>query len=478
MNQPNGDPGREPAARHSTARERELELELARVSAELESMQGGDLMQTTSRFLEMAANTVDLAMADARREADELAAEISADAERRRDDAVRIASEAETTAARLQAEATDSEATAAAARAAAQQVTLGAKRDLETARAEAEEIIDEACTEAEKLESAAATAAAEIIEQARAQAREELEVLTNARAELERERASMREYNGRLGTRVQDLADSMVAFMTMESPLTGISLGAYAPGELDAAGAPPAPASSASTDAEVTPAEPVESEPLGFDLVASAHPPAVADHEAMPVGDPEESVASEELPPEEVVPEQPMPEQVMPEAVAPAPTPSETVPADPFARFGEASEPTVPLDDEPTFAEAGAEPLGVDLPAFGSASTDPVSTPDFDTAEFRVETTASSELFGSATPDEVEPSADEVEPSADEVEPSPLSDLFRNHGARLIEQTPPEELTDVLGETDSAADERFQDFIDGDDGDDPSRDWLLRPETS
>ena len=74
MNQPNGDPGREPAARHSTARERELEVELARVSAQLEAMQGGDLMQTTSRFLEMAANTVDLAMADARREADELAA--------------------------------------------------------------------------------------------------------------------------------------------------------------------------------------------------------------------------------------------------------------------------------------------------------------------------------------------------------------------------------------------------------------------
>ena len=36
----------------------------------------------------------------------------------------------------------------------------------------------------------------------------------------------------------------------------------------------------------------------------------------------------------------------------------------------------------------------------------------------------------------------------------------------------------MLDEQESVADEQFQNFLDGDDGDDPSRDWLLRPESS
>ena len=68
-------------------------------------------------------------------------------------------------------------------------------------------------------------------------------------------------------------------------------------------------------------------------------------------------------------------------------------------------------------------------------------------------------LFGRATDDEQEES----------------SGLFGSHGARLIEQTSPQDLAAALADED-AEDERFRSFIDGDDDADPSRDWLLRPE--
>ena len=68
-------------------------------------------------------------------------------------------------------------------------------------------------------------------------------------------------------------------------------------------------------------------------------------------------------------------------------------------------------------------------------------------------------LFGRATDDE------QVESAG----------LFGAHGARLIEQTSPEDLAAALADED-AEDERFRSFIDGDDGADKSRDWLLRNE--
>ena len=80
----------------SNMRERELELEIARLNAEIETLRGeAEPTDSAARFLAMAASTVDQAMADARREADEFAAEISAEAEARRDEATRIAEEAE-----------------------------------------------------------------------------------------------------------------------------------------------------------------------------------------------------------------------------------------------------------------------------------------------------------------------------------------------------------------------------------------------
>ncbi|MEZ5165991.1 MAG: hypothetical protein R2695_05685 [Acidimicrobiales bacterium] len=71
----------------STARERELEIEVARLKAEVDALKGEDPVAATSRFLAMAADTVDRVVADARREADEIVEEISAQAEARRDEA-------------------------------------------------------------------------------------------------------------------------------------------------------------------------------------------------------------------------------------------------------------------------------------------------------------------------------------------------------------------------------------------------------
>ena len=219
MNQPHEEPGRLPAHDRSM-RERELEIEVARLEAELEAATGGDATLAASKFLELAATTVDRAVSDARREADALVGELSAEAERRRDDAVRIAAEAEADAARFAELAAESESAAEAARAAAQQVTVTARKELESARVEARRLTDEAHSTARSITEAAQAEAqhqaAQIVETERARIREELDVVTEVRAALERERTAMDQYNDELRQRVQDLAESMVACMSSD----------------------------------------------------------------------------------------------------------------------------------------------------------------------------------------------------------------------------------------------------------------------
>ncbi len=53
---------RQYAAPVATPRERELEIEVARLNAELETLRDGDETEATSRFLAMAAATVDRAV--------------------------------------------------------------------------------------------------------------------------------------------------------------------------------------------------------------------------------------------------------------------------------------------------------------------------------------------------------------------------------------------------------------------------------
>lgn len=179
-------------------RERELEVEVAHLQAELEAARGGDAVEATSRFLTMAANTVDMAMEDARREADDLAAEVSADAEARRDEATRLAAEAEARAAALRNEAENHEAVLAAAAEAA----LRIKAD-----AEAE--------------------ASNLVAVERTKVAGEIEALTAVRGALEDERGALETYHEELRRRVQELAESMVSFMTTEPPIAAASLDGF-----------------------------------------------------------------------------------------------------------------------------------------------------------------------------------------------------------------------------------------------------------
>lgn len=111
-----------------------LEVEVARLTAELEEARGADPVQSTSRFLTLAAATIDQAMDDVHGEVERASARASAQAQER-------AAEAERRAAEAQAEAES-------ARAAAAQVTIAARRELEEAMTEAERLLRDARVEA------------------------------------------------------------------------------------------------------------------------------------------------------------------------------------------------------------------------------------------------------------------------------------------------------------------------------------------
>jgi hypothetical protein len=172
-------------------RERELEVQVAHLQAELEAANGGDDVAATSRFLAMAANTVDLAMEDARRDADDLAAEVSADAETRRDEATRLAVAAEARTDTLRTAAKDHEA-----------AVIVAKEEAVRVKTEAEVV------------------AKNLVSVERMKVADEIEALAEVRGALEEERGALESYHDELRRRVQELAESMVSFMTTEAPLS------------------------------------------------------------------------------------------------------------------------------------------------------------------------------------------------------------------------------------------------------------------
>jgi len=320
-------------------RERELELEIARLNAEIETLRGDHQpTDVAARFLAMAASTVDQAMEEARRDVAELAAEASADAEARRDEAKRSADEAELRALTLRAEAEQTEMMVNQARAEANGILAVAERE------------------------AAGLVAAE-----RSRVADELEVLSGVRVALEEEREALESYHDELKRRVQELAESMVAFMTTEPPLGTIE--------------------SAALDAMS------QTGPMRFaETVAPTAASATGDERN-----------------------------------------DESRPAEPLAFVDYVVE---------TDPETGDAPDREPPPSLAETTTPPPAG-----------------LFGRAT----------------EQERNSSSGLFGAHGQRLLEQTSPEQLAAALASEDDE-DERFRSFINGDDGSDPSREWLLRPE--
>ena len=124
-------------------RERELEVEIARLNAELAVLKGdSEPAEVAARFLTMAASTVDQAMADARREAEELVVEVASAAEARRDEATRVAEQVEAETEALRVEANNQQAAAEAARHEAQRVTDAATDHINKERARVAEEVE------------------------------------------------------------------------------------------------------------------------------------------------------------------------------------------------------------------------------------------------------------------------------------------------------------------------------------------------
>jgi len=172
-----------------TQREQELELEVARLQAELDTLRGEDAAVVTARLLSMAADTADRTVAEARREADEIVDEISAEAEARRDEATRVAAEAEAMAEQMLAEAD-----------------------------KAQETVDRANEAATAITAAAEEEAAQIVAAEREMLVAEAEAFAEVRSALDQEREALRSYHDSLRERVQELASSMVTFMDTELP--------------------------------------------------------------------------------------------------------------------------------------------------------------------------------------------------------------------------------------------------------------------
>lgn len=487
-------------AEATTERERELQLEVGRLTAELNMLRGEEPTVATSRFLAMAAATVDQAVAAARREADEIVEEICAQAEVRRDEATRVAAEAEALAVAKRAEADDAQSVIDAAHSEAKSIQLSAEIEAERwTEAERARVADELAVEMGKLDQ--------------------------VRAGLLEEQASLEGYHQILKGRVQDLAETMVSFMSNQP-----SVGAVATMESLLPGGSAEPVDTLER-AEMDAEQIVDVPESAIDEIPDG-PPAdfVAPAAAVPIPE------TEPTPPIVHQAEAPAPAPEAFEAPAPAPVAEHTAPtahAEPF---------TAP---EPV-AAAAPEPVAAAAP---DSTTAPVAEPTPPSAPDAGETKSVKGLFARATVEETEatepvaaPIAPPVEPVAAPVEAAPATDSFKSGLAAAIagsapesplaapvsapqvdadadiaKQTAPVEgaakptLFGMLGSrlrqdaaadpaeadatppvveaaapapvaaaavpsADDSDDRAFMQFIGGDDEPDPSRDWLLRPE--
>jgi hypothetical protein len=200
---------------HTTQKMGELEIEVARLNAELEEARGGDAAAGASRFLTMAASTVDQVIADAN---EEVASAVSraeaeirqwqADAEREAEDVI--------TAARAEEEA---------AREAAEQMNDEARSEMEQTQATVKAMADEATAAAEETRRLAESRADDIVAAAREEASmamaderrrlaQDADALADVRESLIEERHALDEYQNHIQDCVRDLAQAMVTFMT------------------------------------------------------------------------------------------------------------------------------------------------------------------------------------------------------------------------------------------------------------------------
>lgn len=426
------------SASTGTARERELEIEVARLQAELDTLRGEDPSATTSRFLAMAAATVDQAVEDARREADEIVEEVSAQAEARRDEATRVAAEAEAMAEELLADAD-----------------------------RAQERIDAANEEAEAIKAAAGEEAEALVQSEREKVAVEVEALAEVRTALEDERGALESYHDELRSRVQELAETMVSFMSTELPAgAGSSIESLVTPQLESVIAGnPAPA-----DAAVEESDELDELDEDAELDDAS---TVFDDSAFEAALSENAVFGESHD-----------DDVDEEAATAADAPEDT------DTWTDLLESAIPTDE--------AYPDAVDMPddAIDEIPDGPprefagheILEPEIDhDGDDEGERPSSAGLFSRATADEtdVHESTDADEPAEEsesepESEPEPeskSSGLFGMLGARLVEQTSPDQLAEAL-EADESEDEAFHQFLAGDSEPDPSRDWLLRPEQS
>ncbi len=462
----------------STPRERELEGTVARLQAEIDTLRGEDPGATTSRFLEMAAATVDQAVADARREADEIIEEVSGQAEARRDEATRVAAEAE---------------------ALAEELLEKADR--------AQESVAEATETAAAIKSDAKEEAATFIAAEREKVAAEVEAFAQVRAALDDERVALESYHEKLRRGVQDLAESMVSFMNTEIAGGGA-------GVIEGIVSPQLEAALADLDDGIdAPAEARDDlhADLDSDLLADLDDDLAADLDDDLDDDLEMSedvaLAADDLDDDLSDDEADVHEDVVlaadlddgldddlnddlndDELVAIA-----TVdPLDTPAPFAEAPDAVVADDPWITSLEAAIPEADriVDMPDTAIDEI-PVGPPSFfgGASVIDEEPETSGGLFSrtTSTDDDVESDGlaatdTDADADADDADDADKPEgrkigLFGMLGARLLESSPPEELADAL-DTDDTDDQAFRQFLDGDDAPDPSRDWLLRSDQS
>lgn len=144
-------------------RERELELEVARMKAEIADLRGDGSVEATSRFLAMAASTIDVAMEEARQESDK-------------------------------------------------------------ARAEAAAITSTALANVVEIKAKAESEAMALVDVERQRVAGEIDALQEVRSALESERQELEDYHCELRRRVKELAESMVSFMSTEPPMAAVSV--------------------------------------------------------------------------------------------------------------------------------------------------------------------------------------------------------------------------------------------------------------
>jgi len=146
-----------------TKREMALDLEVARLKAEISDLRGDGSVEATSRFLALAASTIDVAMEEARQESDK-------------------------------------------------------------ARAQASEITSSALADVVAIKARAKCDALAIVDDERRQVADEIEALQQVRRALESERHELEDYHAELRRRVQVLAESMVSFMSTEPPVAAMTV--------------------------------------------------------------------------------------------------------------------------------------------------------------------------------------------------------------------------------------------------------------